>query len=319
VSQSNSEQAYVRRTPAKATEAVEGRSARNDQPASQGTGNLTGSSQPTDGSAQDKNAIASAAPSPGLAEGSTVRGNLGGIILDPSGAVVANAKVTVVGPIGTQTVTSDPEGKFAFGQLPSGFYAIKAEARGFKTTEMKQVAVLDESTPALRLTLDVGAVSETVEVSAAAVESSTGFIGGQKEVEQKLGRKKATVANTRQQGIGAGGGLPILQWTLSPEGAVQRSGDSGKTWHAVSVATGATFRALSAVGANVWVGGKAGALYHSADSAQTWSKIEPAAGGKKLDQDIVRLDFLDALNGTVNTANGEVWTTSDGGQNWQRK
>ena len=28
------------------------------------------------------------------------------------------------------------------------------------------------------------------------------------------------------------------------------------------------------------------------------------------------MDFSDALNGTVNTANGEVWTTSDGGHTW---
>jgi photosystem II stability/assembly factor-like uncharacterized protein len=82
------------------------------------------------------------------------------------------------------------------------------------------------------------------------------------------------------------------------------------------VVTGTTFRALSAVGANIWVGGRSGALYHSPDSGQTWAKFEPAAGGKKLDQDIVHVDFSDPLSGTVTTANGEVWTTSDGGQNW---
>jgi len=291
--------------------------------------------QPVGGRDKEKNAIGTTSSSVGMfAKESTVGGNLGGIVSDPSGAVVADAKVTVIGPIGTQTVTSDPEGKFAFGRLAPGFYAIKAEASGFKSTEMKQVAVLDDRTSALRLTLDVGNASETVEVSAAApavnaattnaataLESSTGLAGGQAQAEAKLSRKKATAANSRQReaGLGLGAGVSTLLWTLSPAGAVQHSGDSGKTWQVVSVATGATFRALSAVGANIWVGGRAGAVYRSTDSGQTWVKVVPVAGGKKLDQDIVRLDFSGPLSGTINTANGEVWATSDGGQTWLRK
>ncbi len=292
--------------------------------------------QPVGGRDKEQNSIGTTSSVVGqLAKESPVGGNLGGIVSDPSGAVVANAKVTLIGPVGAQTVTSDPEGKFAFGRLPPGSYAIEAEASGFKPAEMKQVAVLDNRTSALHLTLDVGPASETVEVSAAAPvrnelatkaatvpESSTGLAGGQAQAEAKLSRKKAEAANSRQRevGIGSGGGVSTtLLWTLSPEGAVQHSGDSGRTWQVVSVATGATFRALSAVGANIWVGGRVGAVYRSTDSGQTWVKVVPAAGGKNLDQDIVRVDFSDPLSGTINTANGQVWATSDGGQTWLRK
>jgi Carboxypeptidase regulatory-like domain/Photosynthesis system II assembly factor YCF48/Putative zinc-finger len=275
------------------------------------------------------------APSPSLpSQESTVKGNLGGMILDPSGAVVGNARVTMVGPVGAKTATSDPQGRFVFDLLTPGSYSIKAEASGFKATEIKQVAVLDNKTSALQIRLEPGSASEVVEVSAAApvvdkavevsganpvLDSSTGFVAPTQQTAAQLSVQRSAVAKSRQPGIGSGAGVSTLQWTLSPEGAVQRSADSGRTWQAVSVVTGATFRGLSAVGANIWVGGKAGALYHSTDSGQTWAKFEPAAAGKKLDQDIVRVDFSDELSGTVNTANDEAWTTSDGGRNWQRK
>jgi hypothetical protein len=293
--------------------------------------------RPTGGLDKEKNSIGTASASVGLlAKESPIGGNLGGVVSDPAGAVVANAKVTVIGPVGTQTVTSDPEGKFAFGRLAPGFYEIKAEASGFKSTEMKQVAVLDDRTSALRLTLDVGSVSETVEVSAAApvlnkpvagsaggpaADSYHGVVTESQQTGAQLSMQKAAAANSRQRaaGLGSGGGVLKLLWTLSPEGAVQRSGDGGRTWQVVSVATGAMFRALSAVGPNIWVGGRAGAMYRSTDSGRTWAQVRPVVGDKKLDQDIVRLDFSDPLSGTINTANGEVWATSDGGQTWLRK
>ena len=286
--------------------------------------------QPFSRPAKAKNELGYAYSNPGmLGKESTLKGNLGGIILDPSGAVVGDAKITMVGPIGTKSVSSDAEGRFSFDLLTPGSYSLKAEASGFKATEIKQVAVLLNKTSTVQVRLEPGSVSEVVEVSAAApgadkavemsgaapaLDSSTGFVAQRQPTTAHLSVQKAAAANSRRQ-AGATA-VPPLLWTLSPEGAVQRSGDSGRTWQAVSVTAGATFRALSAVGANVWVGGRAGALYHTADSGQTWAKVEPATEGKKLDQDIVHLDFSDPLSGTVNTANGEVWTTSDGGQSW---
>jgi hypothetical protein len=230
----------------------------------------------------------------------------------------------MLGPAGAKTATSDPEGKFSFDRLTPGLYSIRAEAGGFKSTEIKQVAVLDNKTSTVPVTLEVGTTSEVIEVTGAApvVESSTALVAEPQQTAQ-FSMQKATAARVKRQevggAIGSGAGALTLSWTLSPEGAVQRSGDGGKTWQPVSVVTGAHFRALSAVDANIWVGGKAGALYHSSNFGQTWAKSEPVARGRKLDQDVVHLDFPAALIGTINTANGEVWTTSDGGQTWQRK
>ena len=291
--------------------------------------------QPMGEPGKDKNSVGTTSSSLGmLAQESTVKGNLGGIILDPSGAVVGKAKITMVGPPGTKSATSDTEGRFSFDTLTPGSYSIKAEATGFKATEIKQVAVLDNRTSTIRVMLEPGTVSETVEVSAAAPvvdepvagsdaapagNSSTGFVREWQQTAAQLSVQKAAAANSRQRGLSSKAAVPVLRWTISPEGAVQRSFDAGKTWQTVSVAFGTVFRSLSAVGTQVWAGGNGGVLYHSADAGQNWAKVVPAAGGKKLDQDIVHLDFSDPLSGTINAANGEVWATSNGGQTWLRK
>jgi hypothetical protein len=242
-------------------------------------------------------------------------------------------KVTVVGPSGERSATSDAAGRFSFDPLPTGSYTLKAEASGFKATEIKQVAVLDDRPAALRVRLEVGTASEVVEVTGAApviaearaasmdaAGASSGYVA-QEQSSQELSVLRGNAANARLKAakVAPGTGSPALQWTVSPEGAVQHSGDGGKTWQTVPVAAGVAFRGLSAVGADIWAGGKAGALYHSADSGKTWAKVEPATAGRKLDQDIVRVDFSDPLKGAVNTANGEAWSTSDGGQTWLLK
>lgn len=103
-----------------------------------------------------------------FAQESTVKGNLAGTVYDSSGAVVPKAKVTMVGPTGTSTANSDAEGRFSFDRLVPGAYSVKAEAQGFKATEVKAIEVFANRSSSLRLTLEPGGSSEIVEVSAAA-------------------------------------------------------------------------------------------------------------------------------------------------------
>ena len=256
-------------------------------------------------------------------------GNVGGTIIDSSGAVVANAKVTLIGPSGQKSAVSDSEGRFSFATVDPGAYSLKAEANGFKATEIQQVAVLDDKRAALNVRLEAGTASEVVEVTGAAnaipetralavdaTGASSGYIAQQ--ASQDFGVVGANAANAQLKSARAKV-RPPLQWTVSSDGAVESSGNGGKTWQPASVPGGATFRALSAVDGNIWAGGKAGALYHSLDSGKSWVRCEPAVGDKKLSQDVVRVDFADPLNGTVMTANGEVWSTSDGGKTWLLK
>jgi hypothetical protein len=283
--------------------------AASPQPASGAVGGLL----------QNKNAAAYSTAS-GQDQGALAKiaaGNLGGTVLDPSGAVIANATVTTVGPIGTRAAQSDSQGKFSFDRLVPGTYSVKAEARGFKAAEIQQVAVLDQALD-LKVTLNVGSTSEVVEVTAGspAVETTSAEIAQNEKQANQLSRKKSAAVNYRGA-MAKELSVAMPQWTLSPDGFVQRSLNAGKTWQNVPVASGAGFRALSSAGTHVWVGGSHGALYHSADSGQTWTRVTPAAAGRKLDADITHVDFADATNGTVTTASGEAWSTSDGGQTWQ--
>jgi photosystem II stability/assembly factor-like uncharacterized protein len=99
---------------------------------------------------------------------------------------------------------------------------------------------------------------------------------------------------------------------------VQRSLD-GRVWETLPVAPQALFRTLSAVGQDIWVGGKAGTLYHSPDSGQHWTRVVPEMNGEKLIAEVILVSFSDSRNGTVSTLNGQRWSTSDGGQTWLRK
>jgi photosystem II stability/assembly factor-like uncharacterized protein len=104
-----------------------------------------------------------------------------------------------------------------------------------------------------------------------------------------------------------------VSWGLSPNGDVQRSFDFGKTWQSLPIA-GSPFRAITALGNDVWVGGNAGALYHSGDAGQSWEKIALVST-----DDITHIEFSDPQNGLLNTATGQVWSTSDGGRTWHSK
>src|SRR5260370_3417134 len=118
-----------------------------------------------------------------LAEESRVKGNLGGTVTDSTDAVVAKAKVTMIGPIGTKTVTTDAEGRFMFDLLTPGYYTIKAEASGFKATEIKQVEVLVNRTASVRVTLQAGGASE--------ICVGSGFGGGGDEAWANVGSRFA--------------------------------------------------------------------------------------------------------------------------------
>jgi hypothetical protein len=107
------------------------------------------------------------------------------------------------------------------------------------------------------------------------------------------------------------------RWTISPEGNVQRSFDSGKNWQTIPVASGVVFRVLSANDSDIWAGGAAGALYHSYDGGGHWIQIKAAADGKFLTSDIIRLEFSDASHGSLTTSDHEIWITADAGETWQ--
>jgi hypothetical protein len=112
---------------------------------------------------------------------------------------------------------------------------------------------------------------------------------------------------------------PVARWTISADGQLQHSIDSGKTWQPVAVAENATFRALSANGPDLWVGGASGLLYHSTDAGTHWMQVKPATADATLTADIAAIEFINVRQGKITTSTGEVWITIDGGQTWRRQ
>ncbi len=99
----------------------------------------------------------------------SVRGQLGGVVVDPTGAIVQGAMVTIIGPTGSSARMSNEQGEFNFPGLIPGLYDVKVSRDGFKGTSIPKVEVLINKTSTIRVALELGQVTQTVEVVATAV------------------------------------------------------------------------------------------------------------------------------------------------------
>src|SRR5579862_9128047 len=96
-------------------------------------------------------------------------GEISGTVVDPSGAGVPNSAVTLTNTStnASRTEQTNEQGLYTFPSVPPGIYNVKVEHPGFKTTT-SNVEVQVQQSVRLNLTLQVGQVSESVEVSATA-------------------------------------------------------------------------------------------------------------------------------------------------------
>jgi outer membrane receptor protein involved in Fe transport len=104
--------------------------------------------------------VALFAPAAALAQSQATGGDIEGRVLDPQGAVVANATVTAKNKdTGLErTTTTDSEGNYRIILLPPGQYTVTAGQQGFKT-EMVNVAVSVGAKISLELNLTVAGVN----------------------------------------------------------------------------------------------------------------------------------------------------------------
>ncbi len=106
--------------------------------------------------------------SAGTAFSQAVNGSLLGTITDASGAVIPNATVTMTEVnTGVARSTSTGEaGNYVFANVPPGAYSVSVEVAGFKKAVRTGVDVLVNTTVRVDLTLQPGALTETVTVTA---------------------------------------------------------------------------------------------------------------------------------------------------------
>lgn len=138
-----------------------------------------------------------------------------GTVRDPSGQAVAKASVTLLNQgTGVEAkTTTDPGGDYDFADVKVGSYTVTVEAAGFTTVSAKDIDVAVQARQRVDLTLQVGAVSQSVNVTdvASVVDTDTSehsqVIGSETMIDLPLnGRQYSSLAllatNVHQSPIG---------------------------------------------------------------------------------------------------------------------
>jgi len=92
-------------------------------------------------------------------------GTISGRIVDAQGFVVPGVTVTTTGSQGAKSTVTDGEGRFTVPFLTPGTYSVRAELQGFNSVDRPNLDVRLGQTIELSLTMQVGTLSETVQVA----------------------------------------------------------------------------------------------------------------------------------------------------------
>ena len=111
----------------------------------------------------------------------TTTGSIVGTITDPSASVVAGATVTITNTatgISTKTTTAN-DGAYVLTPVAVGVYTVSVQAAGFKTSVSQNITVNVQDRVRVDASLQVGELSETVQVEAAAplLQTDTSYLG----------------------------------------------------------------------------------------------------------------------------------------------
>ncbi len=175
------------------------------------------------------------------------RGNITGIISDPAGAAIAGAELSVISrdTNAVTKATTTSSGEYNAANLPPGVYRIEITAPGFKHFVQQNVVVSAATTVRVDALLQIGQVSESIEVSAAAVTLQTENAKVSSQVQNKLvdelplvvggGMRSpfnlvavASEAKGSGQSLSLGGGQ-VAAWDATLDGhsvGTNRSGDT---------------------------------------------------------------------------------------------
>ena len=134
-------------------------------------------------------------------------GSLSGVVTDAEGAAIPNAQVQIVNTATgvANSTTTDDEGNYEFDDLPAGNYRLQINKSGFQTSVTQGVSIGGGGEQTQDAKLQVGSVSQTVEVTDEA---------SRLELYSKLQSPKMGVAGSGRElgngrGVGAGRGYGI--------------------------------------------------------------------------------------------------------------
>jgi hypothetical protein len=123
---------------------------------------------------------------PTLATAQTLTGTITGVVTDAQDAVLPGVTVTLTGRTGSMTQVSDENGVFRFIGLTPGPYSVRAELSGFRPYEEQNLDLGVGRTISLRPTLNLGGLTETVEVTASPVSVDTTTTATDNTISQEL-------------------------------------------------------------------------------------------------------------------------------------
>src|SRR5579883_681792 len=224
--------------------------------------------------------------------GQSPTGIITGTVSDASGAVIANAAVTITNKAtgASRSATANASGTFSAPALDPGVYEVRAEITGFRTT-VREATVTAGNTTTVDMSMQIGESKEVVNVEAAAAqinyESHT--------VAGNIGR-----SSIQELPINGRGFLQLA--TLEP-GVVMVPGSPSQY-------NGATF--TISIG-----GGISGRTLIAMDGTSTWDAIQ---GGTQMNfsQEIVQEFQLQSVNydiATGITSSGSVNVVTRSGSN----
>ena len=175
-----------------------------------------------------------------------ISGTIGGTILDPSGATVPGAKVTITNTDRNQvvrTITTDTSGTYSAPLIPVGQYSIKVEVKGFKTETRTAITLNVNDDLKFNVTLQVGSMTDmvTVEASAVGVElanpAAANTIDGMQVRELSLGTRNYEQLVALMPGVASGPTDELYIGNSSPSGlaatlpySVNGNRTSGNNW-----------------------------------------------------------------------------------------
>jgi len=125
-------------------------------------------------------------------------GQIGGIVVDPAGAVIPGAKVTVTNAQtrATQTTATDGEGHWVISGMQPGPVSVRVDSPGFKS--FQQDLSFEGSQPArLGVTLNAGAATETVSVTSDALSLER----ESRKLEDQARKDRAAQLNSPSQNV----------------------------------------------------------------------------------------------------------------------
>src|SRR5262249_30327223 len=142
------------------------------------------------------------------------RGSITGRVVDNSGAAVANAAVTITNTATNvpSSTTTNGNGNYTALYLVPGSYSVTVEATGFKKAIRQKIEIRVGDKLQLDLQLEVGNVSETVNVTSEAPLLETNSASAGQVVDQR-----------RIQELPLSGGNPLVLSRLAAGGFFTRA------------------------------------------------------------------------------------------------